>query len=158
MLQVSTYSSDCEDHGAKLPDKKELQVLTRFLLSSQKSLLLQRAVAHLKETLEGRMEKMKRKESEKASTNQSEIKAVVHRAETPHLAGKTLDSDSIKQYQAIKQNSTSKRWENSGVFCHICVWISNIAMFLSLKRTQCLCDNFWLASNEELLNCPLNAS
>lgn len=80
-------------------------------------------MAHLKETLEGKMEKMKRMEAEKekAGTNQSEIKAVVHRAETPretgreggggggHPAGKTLDSDSIKQYQNVKQNSTASK-------------------------------------------------
>ena len=75
---------------------------------------LQRAVAHLKGTLESKMEKMKRLEAEKEKTNQSETKAVVHRAETPregggagHLAGKTLDSDSIKQYHNVKQNSTA---------------------------------------------------
>ena len=80
-------------------------------------------MAHLKETLEGKMEKMKRMEAEKekAGTNQSEIKAVVHRAETPretgrdgggggaHPAGKTLDSDSIKQYHNVKQNSTASK-------------------------------------------------
>ena len=81
-------------------------------------------MAHLKETLEGKMEKMKRMEAEKekAGTNQSEIKAVVHRAETPretgrdggggggaHPAGKTLDSDSIKQYHNVKQNSTATK-------------------------------------------------
>ena len=71
------------------------------------------------------MEKMKRMEAEKektAGTNQSEIKAVVHRAETPretgregggggggHPAGKTLDSDSIKQYHNVKQNSTASK-------------------------------------------------
>ena len=45
-------------------------------------------MAHLKETLEGKMEKMKRMEAEKAGTNQSEIKAVVHRAETPRETGR----------------------------------------------------------------------
>ena len=72
---------------------------------------LQRAVAHLKETLEGKMEKMKRMEAEKEKgAVTSETKAVVHRAETPHLgASKTLDSDTIKQYQNIKQNSTASK-------------------------------------------------
>jgi len=95
----SGRSSDGEQ--PKLPDAKELQ----------------RARAHLKETLEGKIEKMKRMEAEKQQ-NQSEIKAVVHRAETQHIpSGKTLDSDTIKQYQNIKQNTAAaaiKRY--SGVF------------------------------------------
>eukprot|EP00092_Neocalanus_flemingeri_P003832 GFUD01004128.1.p1 GENE.GFUD01004128.1~~GFUD01004128.1.p1 ORF type:complete len:1203 (+),score=265.86 GFUD01004128.1:433-4041(+) len=95
----SGRSSDGEQ--PKLPDAKELQ----------------RARAHLKETLEGKMEKMKRIEAEKQQ-NQSEIKAVVHRSETQHIpSGKTLDSDTIKQYQNIKQNTAAaaiKRY--SGVF------------------------------------------
>lgn len=95
----SGRSSDGEQ--PKLPDAKELQ----------------RARAHLKETLEGKIEKMKRIEAEKQQ-NQSEIKAVVHRSETQHIpSGKTLDSDTIKQYQNIKQNTAAaaiKRY--SGVF------------------------------------------
>jgi len=95
----SGRSSDGEQ--PKLPDAKELQ----------------RARAHLKETLEGKMEKMKRIEAEKQQ-NQSEIKAVVHRSEGQHIpSGKTLDSDTIKQYQNIKQNTAAaaiKRY--SGVF------------------------------------------
>jgi len=95
----SGRSSDGEQ--PKLPDAKELQ----------------RARAHLKETLEGKIEKMKRIEAEKQQ-NQSEIKAVVHRSDTQHIpSGKTLDSDTIKQYQNIKQNTAAaaiKRY--SGVF------------------------------------------
>lgn len=74
---------------------------------------LQRARAHLKETLE---EKMKQQEGG-TGQHQSETRAVVHRADsgaTTHT-GKTLDSDTIKQYQNIKQNTTAvKRY--SGVF------------------------------------------
>jgi len=96
----SCRSSDGEQ--PKLPDAKELQ----------------RARAHLKETLESKIEKMKRIEAEKQQ-NQSEIKAVVHRSEMQqHIpSGKTLDSDTIKQYQNIKQNTAAaaiKRY--SGVF------------------------------------------
>ena len=77
---------------------------------------LQRARAHLKETLEGKMEKMKKIEAEKYQT-QSETKAVVHRSEAQH--SKTLDSEAIKQYQNIKQNTTLptiKQQRYSGVF------------------------------------------
>ena len=81
---------------------------------------LQRARAHLKETLEGKIEKMRAMEAEKHHS-QSETKAVVHRAEVQHLqpAGKTLDSEAIKQYQNIKQNTAvpaSKQQRYSGVF------------------------------------------
>ena len=80
---------------------------------------LQRARAHLKETLEGKIEKMKKMEAEKHHS-QSETKAVVHRAEGQHVpSGKTLDSEAIKQYQNIKQNTavpTSKQQRYSGVF------------------------------------------
>ena len=52
------------------------------------------------------MEKMKKMEAEKYQ-NQSETKAVVHRSEAQHIpSGKTLDSEAIKQYQNIKQNTT----------------------------------------------------
>jgi uncharacterized protein (UPF0335 family) len=95
----SGRSSDGEQ--PKLPDAKELQ----------------RARAHLKETLEGKIERQKRLEAEKQQ-NQSEIKAVVHRSDPQHIpSGKTLDSDTIKQYQNIKQNTAAaaiKRY--SGVF------------------------------------------
>ena len=80
---------------------------------------LQRARAHLKETLEGKIEKMKKMEAEKHHS-QSETKAVVHRSEGQHVpSGKTLDSEAIKQYQNIKQNTavpTSKQQRYSGVF------------------------------------------
>ena len=36
-VQVSTYSSDCEDHATKLPDKKELQVPDPHLLIAIRS-------------------------------------------------------------------------------------------------------------------------
>ena len=80
---------------------------------------LQRARAHLKETLEGKIEKMKKIEAEKHHS-QSETKAVVHRSETQHIpSGKTLDSEAIKQYQNIKQNTAVpaiKQQRYSGVF------------------------------------------
>lgn len=52
---------------------------------------LQRAVAHLQETLQQRM----------SNQPQTEVKAVVHRA-CPEA--RTLDGQSIKQYESIKQN------------------------------------------------------
>ena len=67
---------------------------------------LQRARAHLKETLEGKIGKLKKIEAEKQ--NQSETKAVVHRSENQHIpAGKTLDTEAIKHHQSIKQNTAS---------------------------------------------------
>ena len=79
---------------------------------------LQRARAHLKETLEGKIEKLKRVEAEK---HQNETKVVVHRSDNQHIpaAGKTLDSEAIKQYQNIKQNTAAlgnKQQRYSGVF------------------------------------------
>ena len=80
---------------------------------------LQRARAHLKETLEGKIEKLKKVEAEKHQ-NQSETKVVVHRSENQHIPpGKTLDSEAIKQYQNIKQNTAAlgnKQQRYSGVF------------------------------------------
>ena len=62
---------------------------------------------------------MKKLEAEKHH-NQSETKAVVHRSEGQHVpSGKTLDSEAIKQYQNIKQNTavpTGKQQRYSGVF------------------------------------------
>merc|ERR1719384_1346050 len=63
---------------------------------------------------------MRAMEAEKHHS-QSETKAVVHRAEGQHgvPSGKTLDSEAIKQYQNIKQNTavpTSKQQRYSGVF------------------------------------------
>ena len=52
---------------------------------------LQRAVAHLQETLQLRMA---------TSSGQSEVKAVVHRGPE----ARTLDGQSIKQYESIKMN------------------------------------------------------
>ena len=68
--------------------------------TKQDSEELQRARAHLKETLEGKIGKLRKIEAEK---NQSETKAVVHRSDG-HNSHKTLDSEAIKQYQNIKQN------------------------------------------------------
>ena len=80
---------------------------------------LQRARDHLKETLEGKIGKLKKIEAEKQ--NQSETKAVVHRSENQHIpAGKTLDTEAIKHHQSIKQNTASLgsggKQRYSGVF------------------------------------------
>ena len=79
---------------------------------------LQRARAHLKETLESKIEKLKKIEAEKMQQNQNETKAVVHRSDLIP-GGKTLDSDAIKQYQNIKQNTAAvsgKQQRYSGMF------------------------------------------
>ena len=82
---------------------------------------LQRARAHLKETLEGKIEKLRKIEAEK-QLSQNETKAVVHRSDSQHVSvsgSKTLDSDAIKQYQNIKQNAAAvggKQQRYSGMF------------------------------------------
>ena len=82
---------------------------------------LQRARAHLKETLEGKIEKLRKIEAEKQHS-QNETKAVVHRSDSQHVSvsgSKTLDSDAIKQYQNIKQNAAAvgaKQQRYSGMF------------------------------------------
>ena len=67
---------------------------------------LQRARAHLKETLEGKIVKLKKIEAEKFHNQTGETKAVVHRSDGSNTH-KTLDSEAIKQYQNIKQNTAA---------------------------------------------------
>ena len=79
---------------------------------------LQRARAHLKETLEGKIGKLKKIEAEKYQNQTGETKAVVHRADGSNTH-KTLDSEAIKQYQNIKQNTAalaSGKQRYSGMF------------------------------------------
>ena len=79
---------------------------------------LQRARAHLKETLEGKIGKLKKIEAEKYQNQTGETKAVVHRSDGSNTH-KTLDSEAIKQYQNIKQNTAalaSGKQRYSGMF------------------------------------------
>ena len=61
---------------------------------------LQRAVAHLQETLQHRMAREQDSLAGSGAAGHSEVKAVVHRGPE----AKTLDGQSIKQYESIKLN------------------------------------------------------
>ena len=62
---------------------------------------LQRARAHLKETLEGKMRRL----DDRRPEERGETRAVVHRAEAAQQHARTLDSEAIKQYRSIQQNT-----------------------------------------------------
>ena len=67
---------------------------------------LQRARAHLKETLEGKMRRLEdRRPEERRPEERGETRAVVHRAEAAQQHARTLDSEAIKQYRSIQQNT-----------------------------------------------------
>ena len=77
---------------------------------------LQRARAHLKETLEGKMRRLDdrrledrrpedRRLEDRRPEERGETRAVVHRAEAAQQHARTLDSEAIKQYRSIQQNT-----------------------------------------------------
>ena len=67
---------------------------------------LQRARAHLKETLEGKMRRLDdRRPEDRRLEERGETRAVVHRAEAAQQHARTLDSEAIKQYRSIQQNT-----------------------------------------------------
>ena len=77
---------------------------------------LQRARAHLKETLEGKMRRLDdrrledrrledRRPEDRRPEERGETRAVVHRAEAAQQHARTLDSEAIKQYRSIQQNT-----------------------------------------------------
>ena len=73
---------------------------------------LQRARAHLKETLEGKMRRLE----DRGLEERGETRAVVHRAEAAQQHARTLDSEAIKQYRSIQQNTAQpgagqQRWD-----------------------------------------------
>ena len=73
---------------------------------------LQRARAHLKETLEGKMRRL----DDRRPEERGETRAVVHRAEAAQQHARTLDSEAIKQYRSIQQNTAQpgagqQRWD-----------------------------------------------
>ena len=78
---------------------------------------LQRARAHLKETLEGKMRRLDdRRLEERRPEERGETRAVVHRAEAAQQHARTLDSEAIKQYRSIQQNTAQpgagqQRWD-----------------------------------------------
>ena len=88
---------------------------------------LQRARAHLKETLEGKMRRLddrrpedrrpeERRPEDRRPEERGETRAVVHRAEAAQQHARTLDSEAIKQYRSIQQNTAQpgagqQRWD-----------------------------------------------
>ena len=78
---------------------------------------LQRARAHLKETLEGKMRRLDdRRLEDRRPEERGETRAVVHRAEAAQQHARTLDSEAIKQYRSIQQNTAQpgagqQRWD-----------------------------------------------
>ena len=78
---------------------------------------LQRARAHLKETLEGKMRRPEeRRLEDRRPEERGETRAVVHRAEAAQQHARTLDSEAIKQYRSIQQNTAQpgagqQRWD-----------------------------------------------
>ena len=93
---------------------------------------LQRARAHLKETLEGKMRRLddrrledrrledrrpeERRLDDRRPEERGETRAVVHRAEAAQQHARTLDSEAIKQYRSIQQNTAQpgagqQRWD-----------------------------------------------
>ena len=78
---------------------------------------LQRARAHLKETLEGKMRRLDdRRPEDRRPEERGETRAVVHRAEAAQQHARTLDSEAIKQYRSIQQNTAQpgagqQRWD-----------------------------------------------
>ena len=77
---------------------------------------LQRARAHLKETLEGKMRRLDdrrledrrpedRRLEDRRPEERGETRAVVHRTEAAQQHARTLDSEAIKQYRSIQQNT-----------------------------------------------------
>ena len=78
---------------------------------------LQRARAHLKETLEGKMRRLDdRRLEDRRPEERGETRAVVHRTEAAQQHARTLDSEAIKQYRSIQQNTAQpgagqQRWD-----------------------------------------------
>lgn len=79
------------DSSAACSDSETSKPSNRASIPSLDKKDLQRAVAHLQETLQQRMSNQQ---------PQTEVKAVVHRGPE----ARTLDGQSIKQYESIKQN------------------------------------------------------